>query len=446
MTASSSPPVAPCPDPGTTDPTAHLLYELVRNELPMRGVLYSGAAKKSARALLARHAHLLTRAAVAVVDPIGVAVDCRSLTAVEALVHAGVRVPKNTTLMRHLAAEWAAHDTRAMLALLDVLLAHGANPNAAGRDARGLLQANALHLAVEQQWPSDATALAVVRRLLAAGADPNALGHGRESVLLHLTNRAAHPHAVGRLVRMLVHAGADPNRADTEGWTPLMCAALAPDGGLRGAVGELLAFGADPKAVNIDGETVLAHVLCRGEALDGWTAERAAVASRLLQRGADVNRADAMGWTPLHLAVREAFHEAVDLLLAYGADVNAANHNGSTPLLLALEHDNEETPLKLIAAGADPNARDREGDGALHMAVARGRTQVALRLLEAGADPTVRDRGGWTALDHLEQGSRRTKGALTGPLRAAVDRWTLMASAGPRTTPAPDVSARGRRM
>ena len=52
----------------------------------------------------------------------------------------------------------------------------------------------------------------------------------------------------------------------------------------------------------------------------------------LLAGGAEVNAADATGWTPLHLAARWGRVRAARVLLAAGADVNAKTAIGHTPL------------------------------------------------------------------------------------------------------------------
>ena len=54
----------------------------------------------------------------------------------------------------------------------------------------------------------------------------------------------------------------------------------------------------------------------------------------LLKHGADPNKKDLRGNTPLHCAIRDV--DAVKLLMKYGADVNALNFSGYTPLKCAI--------------------------------------------------------------------------------------------------------------
>ena len=52
----------------------------------------------------------------------------------------------------------------------------------------------------------------------------------------------------------------------------------------------------------------------------------------LLDEGADINRADCYGRTPLNRAAGRGYTEMVELLLVRGADINTADNDGYTPL------------------------------------------------------------------------------------------------------------------
>ncbi|HEX3951284.1 MAG TPA: ankyrin repeat domain-containing protein [Steroidobacteraceae bacterium] len=75
----------------------------------------------------------------------------------------------------------------------------------------------------------------------------------------------------------------------------------------------------------------------------------------LLDQGAAVNTRDALGRTPLLVAVTHNKLEAVRLLLARGADPNAADNAGSTPLQLARNKDFRDIAALLVRAGAQQN-------------------------------------------------------------------------------------------
>jgi hypothetical protein len=73
-----------------------------------------------------------------------------------------------------------------------------------------------------------------------------------------------------------------------------------------------------------------------------------------LDAGVSVDVTDEAGNTLVMLA---AYHEQADTvraLTARGADVNRANHNGQTPLSGAVFRDNNDIVSTLLAAGASP--------------------------------------------------------------------------------------------
>jgi ankyrin repeat protein len=151
-------------------------------------------------------------------------------------------------------------------------LQHGVSPNA--RDERG---STALYVASVQgeAWPAG--------ELLAAGASPD-LESGGDADGTPLCGAASWGHTA--VLRALLEAGADPDRAESDGFTPLAWAVA------------------------------------------GGSCESA---SMLLEAGADPNRADSHGRTPLHRAADHGRLELVRLLLEHGADPSIADEEGKTP-------------------------------------------------------------------------------------------------------------------
>jgi hypothetical protein len=98
----------------------------------------------------------------------------------------------------------------------------------------------------------------------------------------------------------------------------------------------------------------------------------------LLARGADPNLADNKGVTPLLLAVRIGFLDAVDALVKKGARVDEGNSTGETPLISAVHSRNLPLMRALLVAGADPDRADNSGRSARDYAK-----------LEAGAQSQV---------------------------------------------------------
>ncbi|MDX1593020.1 MAG: ankyrin repeat domain-containing protein [Gammaproteobacteria bacterium] len=178
----------------------------------------------------------------------------------------------------------------------------------------------------------------------------------------------------------------------------------------------------------------------------------------LLIRGADADRRDGRGRTPLHVAAHLGAHDAMRILVSAGADPNALDHErydivtiaavagDLATLHLALElggrADNVTSPYDgtaliaaahlghadavamLIAAGAPLDHVNNLGWTALIEAIVLGDGGPAHRrtveaLLDAGADPDQSDRSGRTPLQLAEQ---RGYLEMADALRAAGDR------------------------
>lgn len=120
-------------------------------------------------------------------------------------------------------------------------------------------------------------------------------------------------------VEALLDGGADPNRVNARGETPVHAAAFSGDPAILRAV---IAKGGDVDAVNPHtGATPLV------QALLSPTAGQAEV---LLDAGADPNRADRNGDTPLHVAGRTNGGAAILALLRKGARPQVENSRGAT--------------------------------------------------------------------------------------------------------------------
>ena len=243
----------------------------------------------------------------------------------------------------------------------------------------------------------------IVRLLLHAGADPNA---PNDSGLTPLHAGAWNSNPM--VVSHLLDAGADLNARENDGYTALHYAAAQSGNGR--VVKALLDRGADPLAESNDGRTPLHSALSyRADSsvvstmLDAGADEHLTplqlaalqgdtmALARLLNDGADPNETDRYGWGSLHFAVPQGGLEVVSALLAAGADPRAPTISGATPLHLAAPQAPESVVSALLRAGADPNAREGEGRRTpLHNA-AWYRKDALLpiinALLEAGADP-----------------------------------------------------------
>ncbi len=205
----------------------------------------------------------------------------------------------------------------------------------------------------------------VLRVLLDAGADAN-IGGGSTH-----RNALCNAAATGstQAVSMLLASGADPNRIDSRGESPLYLAATNMH---IDACNLLLTHGAPPDyGRTTDGESPLMGVL--KSAAD--SEQKIGIAQVLLAGGASPLLTDADGNTPLHFAPAAL----VPTLLAAGANVQARNYLGRTPIFYC---NNLQQAQTLIEAGADVNTTDYHGNKPFDVIT---NAQVKAYLLTRGA-------------------------------------------------------------
>ncbi|MDA3913911.1 ankyrin repeat domain-containing protein [Oleiagrimonas sp.] len=329
------------------------------------------------------------------------------------------------------------------LALVDVLLSRGSNPNV--QDDTGHTP---LHAALEHSRP-----LPVVRLLVKAGADPEALAANNETPLGAVMDRNApellrwlrwndrwtrpqrplQPHdlpaaaacgdneAVCKLLdldfavdsidnqgasallraagmghletaRLLIEHDADIALAARSGVTPLAAAANA---GRSDMVALLVESNAVVDQLLPGKATALMLAIARGHV---------GIVEQLLDAGADVQRCDIHGRGALHLAAqlcfsgRDSLHarRLLDLLFKRGANINQVDQDAMTPLLLLLgahakpgascdtTHIGALVPV-MLDAGADPRHADRRGVTPLHACAMHMLVAPARILLARGA-------------------------------------------------------------
>jgi ankyrin repeat protein len=198
-------------------------------------------------------------------------------------------------------------------------------------------------------------------------------------------------HCASRLeiVKILLDARADFNRADNEGFTALHWAVIKNNPQL---VKMLLNAGAYLNPVDLDGRTPLNYALLRGERLE--------IVKILVDARADVNLADNHGVTPLHRAVIKSNPLVVKMLLNAGAYLNPVDIQGLTPLYHVVLRKRLEIVKILLDARADVNVADNDRATALHWAVIKNNPQLVKMLLNAGANLNPVDNQGSTPLRH----------------------------------------------
>jgi len=181
------------------------------------------------------------------------------------------------------------------------------------------------------------------------------------------------------VVKVLLAAGADPNRKNSDGTTALTWspdAAMSEtllDGGAsaRHELGKSIEFSSLHNAAD-DGDLArLELLIVRGEA------------ACLLGRFTT-----GVAWTPLHYAAHDGHCAAAQLLIDAGADPNCVDDDlGYTAISLAADRDDLAMVELLLRNGADPALETGTGRSAISVARRHVANPALLACIENG-DPT----------------------------------------------------------
>lgn len=250
-----------------------------------------------------------------------------------------------------------------------------------------------------------------VEMFIAEGADVNTADINGETPLHWAVKKGR-----TECVELLLEAGADVNKKDMYGHTPLYTAISWN----QISCGQLLL--ASP-GINVVMELQNMGITADkydSKLFDAVRNNYPLLANLLIAAGADVNKRDMYGRTPLDYTkyheyrffnhydskLRNAINYndtlVLHLLIAKGEDINEVDSDGNSLLHVALHYDHAEcVRLLLTAPGIDINKANRFGETPLHWAAKNGRTACVRWLLAApGIDVNKGDKDGATPL-HL---------------------------------------------
>lgn len=161
-----------------------------------------------------------------------------------------------------------------------------------------------------------------------------------------------------KAVELYLAAGVDINARDEYDQTALFVAVAEEKYALATM---LLDKGADPNLANDDKRTPLLVVIRKGFNTVSYVRQpqSARVVNGLLERGADVNARDIDGTTPLEEAARIGDAETIRALVVRGANVATKNNDGETPLDIAARELRGLAVRALIEMGAPLSSRQK---------------------------------------------------------------------------------------
>lgn len=178
--------------------------------------------------------------------------------------------------------------------------------------------------------------IAMMDVVLKAGADPNAKDEDGMTALRHVAWTGKNQVNV---TKRLIAAKADVNLTADDDWTPLIQVMYADPSVAVPVAQVLLQAGADASIVNNEGNSALMLAAKRG---------MPALIPALVKGGADINARGRDG-TSLGLAAEEGQTAVVQALLEANADPNLGTKDNQTPLMKAAARDHVEIITLLLA-------------------------------------------------------------------------------------------------
>ena len=141
----------------------------------------------------------------------------------------------------------------------------------------------------------------------------------------------------------------------------------------------------------------------------------------LIEQGADKDKCDCNGITPLYWASCGGHLDVAQYLVEQGATLDKANSSGNTPLIIATVFGKVEVARYLLEQGADRDKADNYGNTPLHGAAKYGHLEIAMLLMSYGADLNARTSDGQLPIDMLYLNTGEIKQAIRDEPRRRMD-------------------------
>jgi ankyrin repeat protein len=210
----------------------------------------------------------------------------------------------------------------------------------------------------------------------------------------------------------------------------------------------LVKKGANTKALNKKGNSLLHELIGKAEKRKRKRRERKDILEFLIKNGAKINIKNSFGKTPLQIAEKKGYtdismvlykagaknsksklHRAViernrykvrRLLKKKGTDINKRDSNKRTALHWAVLNDDSSIVSLLLDKGADPSAKDSDGKTPLYFATIRANYYIIRNLIRKGGD--VKIRYNKNTLLHIASNKYRTNNVNKRILSLLIDK------------------------